>query len=276
MWTWGIEVAKYRHGATLLDEAGRPVFTNLSVDHSREGVEAWRQRLTACGQAPAGVRIGMEATGHYGMILFEMLSQAGYQPELINPLVTAARRNVTIRGSKTDSTDAMLIARLRRETDLKVGAVPQGQPRQLRDLTRRRFDCAHQAVGEKRRWLGLLDLAFPEYHQPFAEVTGVTRRAVLEAFPTAQELAQVDLRRLTRLLRQASRGRFGPPPGATPQSRGQKLLCPHPQPRNAGPGDPLRRRTHQPAARTDRLSRPAPPHAADRSAAAAPVPSRSG
>ena len=209
MWTLGIDVAKLRHRATLLDEAGRPVFTNLSVDHSREGVEALLQRLTACGQAPAGVRIGMEATGHYWMILFEALSQAGYQPELINPLVTAARRNVTIRGSKTDSTDAMLIARLLRETDLKVCAVPQGQQRQLRDLTRLRFDCAHQAVGEKRRLLGLLDLAFPEYHQHFADVTGVTSRVVLEAFPTAQELAQVDIRRLTRLLRQASRGRFG-------------------------------------------------------------------
>ena len=252
MGTLGIDVAKLRHRATLLDEAGRPVFTNLSVDHSREGVEAWRQRLTACGQAPAGVRIGMEATGHYGMILFEMLSQAGYQPELINPLVTAARRNVTIRGSKTDSTDAMLIARLRRETDLKVGAVPQGQPRQLRDLTRRRFDGAHQAVGEKRRWLGLLDLAFPEYHQHFAEVTGVTRRAVLEAFPTAQELAQVDLRRAHAPAARGQPGTLRTHPGATAPSRGQKLVGAHPQPRNAGPGDPFRRRARQPAARTDR------------------------
>jgi len=34
-------------------------------------------------------------------------------------------------------------------------------------------------------------------------------RAVLEQFPTAEELAQVDIRRLTRLLREASRRRFG-------------------------------------------------------------------
>jgi transposase len=209
MWTLGIDVAKFRHCATLLDEAGRPVFTNLSVEHSRQGVEALVLRLAACGPAPAGIRVGMEATGHYWMILFEALSQAGYQPELINPLVTAARRNVTIRGSKTDSTDATLIARLLRETDLKVCAVPQGPPRQLRDLTRLRFECAHQAVGDKRRLLGLLDLAFPEYHEHFSDVTGVTSRAVLEAFPTAEELAQVDIRRLTRLLLEASRGRFG-------------------------------------------------------------------
>lgn len=77
MWTLGIDVAKYRHGATLLDEAGRPVFTNLRVDPSREGVQVLLQRLAACGPAPAGLRVGMEATGHYWMILFEALSQAG-------------------------------------------------------------------------------------------------------------------------------------------------------------------------------------------------------
>ena len=47
MRTWGIEVAKHHHGATLLDEAGHPVFTNLSVDHRREGMQALLQRLTS-------------------------------------------------------------------------------------------------------------------------------------------------------------------------------------------------------------------------------------
>lgn len=209
MWTLGIDVAKYRHHATLLDEAGRTVFANLSVAQSRTGVDGLVARLASSGQAPAGIRVGMEATGHYWMVLFEAMSQAGYAPVLINPLVTSARRNITIRGTKTDSADAALIARLLRETDLKVCAVAEGQVRQLRDLTRLRCECAQGAVDEKRRLLGLLDLAFPEYHDHFSDVTGVTSRAVLEQFPTAEELAQVDIRRLTRVLREASRGRCG-------------------------------------------------------------------
>jgi transposase len=209
MWTLGIDVAKYRHHATLLDEAGRTVFSNLSFAQSREGVAVLLERLAASAQAPESIRVGMEATGHYWMVLFEVLSQAGYTPELINPLVTSARRNITIRGTKTDSADAALIARLLREADLKVCAVAEGQVRQLRDLTRLRFECAHRAVDEKRRLLGLLDLAFPEYHDHFSDVSGMASRAVLEQFPTAEELAQVDIRRLTRLLREASRGRFG-------------------------------------------------------------------
>ena len=52
----------------------------------------------------------MEATGHYWMVLFERLTEAGYRVEVLNPLVIPARRNITIRGSKTDSVDALLIA----------------------------------------------------------------------------------------------------------------------------------------------------------------------
>ena len=54
-----------------------------------------------------------------------------------------------------------------------------------------------------------LDLAFPEYHEHFADLFGATSRAVLAQFPTADELARVDIRRLTRLMKDASRGAFG-------------------------------------------------------------------
>ncbi len=64
------------------------------------------------------------------MVLSETLVQAGYPVEVINPLVVTARRNITIRGTKTDSADALLIAHLLRETHLKVCAIPdrQGTP----------------------------------------------------------------------------------------------------------------------------------------------------
>jgi transposase len=209
MWTLGIDVAKRSHRATLLDEDGQAVFRNLAVQHSREGVEQLCQRLAETGQPAADIRVGMEATGHYWMVLYESLVQAGYAVEVINPLVVAARRNITIRGTKTDSADALLIAHLLRETRLKVCAIPDRQVGQLRDLTRLRFQCAHTVKAEKTRLVSLLDLAFPEYRQHFADLFGAASRAVLAQFPTADELARVDIRRLTRLLKDASRGAFG-------------------------------------------------------------------
>ena len=179
------------------------------MQHSREGVELLRQRLIETGQPSTDIRVGMEATGHYWMVLYETLTQAGYPVEVLNPLVVTARRNITIRGTKTDSADALLIAHLLRETHLKVCAIPDRQVHQLRDLTRLRFQCAQTVKSEKGHLVSLLDLAFPEYKQHFADLFGAASRAVLAEFPTADELARVDIRRLTRLLKDASRGAFG-------------------------------------------------------------------
>ena len=97
-----------------------------------------------------------------------------------------------------------------RESHVKVYAIADDQVQQLRDLTRLRFECAQ--TGEKQRLISLLDLAFPEYQAPFSDLFGASSRAVLADFPTAKQLAKVDLRRLTRLLRETSRGCFGRAP----------------------------------------------------------------
>jgi len=74
MWTLGIDVAKRRHNATLLDEEGNAVFRNVSFAQSREGLDGFLDRLAETGQSPRGIVIGMEATGHYLMFLFQCLS----------------------------------------------------------------------------------------------------------------------------------------------------------------------------------------------------------
>jgi len=209
MWTLGIDVAKRRHNATLLDGEGKAVFRNVSFAHSREGIDAFLERLAATGQSPHGILVGMEATGHYWMVLFQCLTKVGYTVYVINPIVTAARRNVTIRGTKTDAVDSFLIARILREENPKISAIPAEDVQHLRDLTRLRFECAQAAMAEKQRLVALLDLAFPEYSENFSDIFGTTSRKVLAEFPTAQDLAKVNIRRLTRLLREASRGRMG-------------------------------------------------------------------
>ena len=125
MWTAGIDVAKKSHTATLLDEQGKTVFRKVRFPHSREGFDAFGARLAETGQAPAGIRIGMEATGHYWMLLYAYMAKAGYDVVVINPLLTSARRNITIRGIQTDPADADLIANLLREETLKVSAIPE-------------------------------------------------------------------------------------------------------------------------------------------------------
>jgi transposase len=209
MWTMGIDVAKHRHVATLLDEQGKRVFKNFSFPNSHEGLNSLLDRIRQVGISAKNLLIGMEATGHYWMVLYHRLSEAGFQLRLINPLMTAARRNVGIRGTKTDSADAELIANILREADPKFSAVPDDQTRQLRDLMRLRYECVQTLVAEKIRLTALLDQVFPEYSRHFSDIFGTASRRVLANFPTAKEIEKVNIRKLTRILKESSRGRLG-------------------------------------------------------------------
>lgn len=209
MWTLGIDVAKNRHAATLLDETGKRVFKNFKFANTHEGVDSLKRRLQEMEISKQNILLGMEATGHYWMVIYHFLSEAGFQVRVINPLMTAARRNVGIRGTKTDSVDSELIARILREADPKFSAVPDDQTRQLRDLMRLRYECNQTLIAEKQRLTALLDLVFPEYAQHFSDIFGVASLELLSQFPTAKDLAEVDLRELTKILKDSSKGRMG-------------------------------------------------------------------
>jgi len=209
MWTLGIDIAKRRHVAALLDDNGKRVFKNFSFGNTIEGVNLLMTKVQQVGFATENLLIGMEATGHYWMSLYQYLSSAGFQVRLINPLMTAARRNIGIRGTKTDSVDAELIANILREADPKFSAVPDDEVRQLRNLTRLRYECNHTFIAEKQRLIGLLDLVFPEYADHFSDIFGAASRELLAQYPTAEDIKKIDIRKLTRILKEASKGRMG-------------------------------------------------------------------
>ncbi len=209
MWTLGIDIAKRKHVATLLDDDGKKVFKNFTVMNTMDGVNMLLGKLKETDNSNKNLLIGMEATGHYWMTLYHYLANAGFQVRLINPLITAARRNVGIRGTKTDSVDAQLIAKILQETDLKFSAVPDGEVRQLRNWTRLRYECSQTFIAEKQRLIGLLDIVFPEYTNHFSDIFGVASRQLLEKYPTADDIKKIDIRKLTRILKNASKGRMG-------------------------------------------------------------------
>jgi transposase len=57
--------------------------------------------------------------------------------------------------------------------------------------------------------VGVLDQVFPEFETVFGDVFGTTAAALLQAYPTPEEIAELDLDQLTGLLHKHSRGRFG-------------------------------------------------------------------
>jgi transposase len=208
MYFCGIDVAKRQHAALVVDDKGQTVQPAFSFDNSRAGFD---QLSTALAELSVPVTIGLEATGHYWLALYDDLTQQGYPVTVINPLQVAAYRRSGIRKAKTDMLDALWIADFLRIANLRPTDQDLPVILQLRELSRFRFWLTQQIGDCKRKVLSILDRVFPEYETLFSSVFLKSSRALLKEAVSAQEIADFDLAELADLLHKASRGHFGQP-----------------------------------------------------------------
>lgn len=206
MYFCGIDIAKRKHDAAILDQEGNLQGKSLNITNTASGFEEILSKLQTLDQ---DVLIGMEATGHYWLALFDALSGAGYKIVVLNPLQISAYRRSGIRKVKNDRKDAWWIADYLRIANLSPTDRQLPVLLQLRELSRFRYSIMDQVGDLKRKIISILDRVFPEYETLFSSVFIKTSRSLLKEAVTAQEIADFDLSELTALLKSNSRGRFG-------------------------------------------------------------------
>ena len=202
----GIDIAKHKHAVVLLDEHGQKTQPVFAVQNTRGGLDQLEQELA---KLDGTVMVGLEATGHYWLSLYDELTRQGYAVVVINPLQVAAYRKSGVRKVKTDKTDAVWIADFLRIAHLPATSRDIPALLQLRELSRFRYWLSDQIGDCKRKLLTILDRVFPEYESLFSNVFIRSSRALLQEAVSAQEFASFDLNELTQLLHHASHGRFG-------------------------------------------------------------------
>ena len=206
MYFCGIDIAKKKHDAVIVDGEGNILGKPISITNTAAGFEELLTRLQSLDQ---NVLIGLEATGHYWLALYERLSEAGFKIVVLNPLQIAAYRRSGIRKVKNDRKDAWWIADYLRITNLQPTDRQLPILLKLRELTRFRYALMGQVGGLKRKVLSILDRVFPEYETLFSDVFIKSSRALLKEAVTADEIANFDLSELTAILKTNSQGRFG-------------------------------------------------------------------
>ena len=206
MHTVGIDVGKRQHVAVILDANGQQVGQALSFANDQTGFKQLRERLATVAEVAL---IGLEATGHYWLALYTMLTEAEYDLVVLNPLQIHAYRKSGIRKRKNDRYDAYWIADYIRISQRPQRHQPQPELWQLRELTRFRASLTAQLADSKRKIISILDRVFPEYESLFSNVFIQTSRRLLAEALTPDEFADFDLTELAQLLSQASRGRHG-------------------------------------------------------------------
>ena len=206
----GIDIAKKGHVAAAVDEDGKAVVRSFQFNNTADGFSQLLARLAKAGAEPDGALVGMEATGHYWIALFDFLCSHGWRVAVINPIQTDAFRKVeTVRKRKTDASDALLIAELVRFRAFEPSAMADEATAGMRDLARFRMSLVEECSSLKNQLRALMDRAFPEYESLFSDVFCASSMAVLKSFPAPEQIARTDIRTIERTLRGASRGRLG-------------------------------------------------------------------
>jgi transposase len=219
----GIDVSKYSHNLAIVNQDNQVIKRNLVYDNTRPGMEKMMETLNQLGDSNT-IAIGCEATGHYWLNLFHYLSKQDYHLCVFNPLQVASFKNYNLRGSKTDSDDSVLIAKVLKLGVAQSKKLPEEQRFELKELCRFRHNLKNQTVATKLRITTILDQIFPEFHTVFKDLSGKTAQAVLEDYPHPETLDNISVTDLTKYLKRASRSYFGKTTATTLKSQAKYTI----------------------------------------------------
>ena len=205
----GIDIAKFKHAAAAVDSEGTWLFEGLEFANDAEGFERLLETLQQAGALPEHSKVCLEATGHYGLNLIARLQETGYEVYEINPLLTSSwRRTQSLRKAKNDEIDAKALATWLSSGNPAQLKGPVAQRDDLQALSRFRASQV-QIIGDaKRRAMTIIDRVFPEYQGFFADCFGKASLAVLDRWPSAEDLAHARSDAIENAMVKAAGSRF--------------------------------------------------------------------
>ena len=207
----GIDVAKDKYDCFILSSEGEVLADVFTIPNNRDGFETLLKTICSVSSKKDKIKVGLEATGHYSYNILGFLLDNGLDSFVINPLHTNLyRKSLSLRKTKTDRVDARTIATmLMSDVDLKSYTDTSYHNEELKSLTRYRFDKVRERAKLKSSIARLVCILFPELEKLVPTLHMASVYALLSEFPGAKQIASAHLTRLTNLLHEASKGRYG-------------------------------------------------------------------
>lgn len=203
----GIDIGKRFHVACILSD-DNTFEKHQKIDNLATGYTKLLSYVNTHQVTKSDCIIGLEATGHYWLTLFQKLKADGFVVYVLNPLQVQSFRNEKIRGSKTDDLDCELIAKVIKFGVGKETQLPEENLFALKQLARFRWDLVQRLSSSKLKTMSVLDTVFPEYETVFKKLFGKTSQVILSEYTTPDEIAALDIEKLTAVLEGASRKKF--------------------------------------------------------------------
>ena len=192
----GIDIASDKHVVAVVDGESAVIVKPTTITEDKEGYTKLKELLGGSQDT----LIVMEATGHYWQNLFFWLSDQGFGVALINPLRTHRFAEEELARAKTDSVDALQLARFGAQKKPMATRLPDELTLELRELVTMRDRCV-QELGDKVRQLHrLVDLCFPELTRHIEDLSSHLATTVIGRWPTADQLAKQSVNKVARVV----------------------------------------------------------------------------
>ena len=206
----GIDVAKDKHDCFITNSDGEVLFPAFTIQNNRNGFDDLFSKVQSISSDVSNIKVGLEATGHYSYNLLGYLIDKGLPTYVINPLHTNLyRKSLSLRKTKTDKVDARTIAMmLMSDVNLKSYSDTSYHNEELKSLTRYRFDKVQERAQLKQSVSRLVTILFPELEKLVSTLHIASVYALLSELPSAGKIASCHLTHLTKLLENASKGRY--------------------------------------------------------------------
>ncbi len=205
----GIDVAKHFHEATVIDANGNVLCNGFKFSNTTSGKEQLDSKIKSlAGNNGTEIIFGLEATGHYGLNLYSNLIAQGQKVYVYNPYAVSLYRRSKLRKTKNDRIDSYIIAELIQKGEQPETGLSQSQG-ELKELSRFRINMVDEISDRKRQILCILDKVFPEYDKVIKSTLGNCSLKLLKEYSTPEEIAQLSLNKLAKLLQKYSKGRYG-------------------------------------------------------------------
>ncbi len=186
----GIDISKYKHDCFICNDTGEVIVENLSFENTKKGFQQFLDLLKPYDNS--NVHIGLEATGHYGLNLKLFLEKNNYSFMEFNPLlVKEFKKSLTLRRTKTDKVDAIVICQKLMSVPYKPNSKLFYHKYSIKSLSRLRKTLVKQRSKYMVQLTNILDIVFPEFKPFFNNRFSATSLYFLNKYGNAEKIANM-------------------------------------------------------------------------------------
>ena len=186
----GIDISKYKHDCFICNSTGEVIVENLSFKNTKKGFQQFLGLLKPYDNS--NVHIGLEATGHYGLNLKLFLEKSNYSFMEFNPLlVKEFKKSLTLRRTKTDKVDAIVICQKLMSVPYKPNSKLFYHKYSIKSLSRLRDTLVKQRSKYMVQLTNVLDIVFPEFKSFFNNKFSSTSLYLLNKYRSAEKIANM-------------------------------------------------------------------------------------